>query len=127
VVRLAFAATGRDSATASADTHVERALSEMGSRHSMSSRVPWTWTVLCAAVVAAVVVVTSLSGPAWDTERDGYEFFTGFEVFALVSFTAFVAWLVGLGVILLLDAVVGRRARGGEARRADGILRSPTN
>jgi hypothetical protein len=59
------------------------------------------WTALCSAVV----VFTFITAPGWDT--DGF-LLSGAQVFAVVALLTLAVWIVGIGVILAIDAYLYR-------------------
>ncbi|MDH4104276.1 MAG: hypothetical protein OEW52_10350 [Thermoleophilia bacterium] len=72
----------------------------------------WTWTALCAGIVT----LTFFAAPAWDTSKEGWELFSGAEVFGFIAVLMGIAWLAGLGVlatIVALVRIVRRNARVG--------------
>ena len=70
----------------------------------------WIWTATCGVVV----VVAFFAAPAWDT--DGY-LISGRELFMFAAFLMFGIWLVGLGILAAIVALVRiiRRDGGGRA------------
>ncbi len=68
----------------------------------------WIWTATCGVVV----VVAFFGSPGWDTDA-GY-FLSGAEVFVAIALLMCGTWLVGLGILATIGALVGairRRAR----------------
>lgn len=72
----------------------------------------WTWTALCAGILAIAFFAT----PAWDTDADGWELFSGAEVFFFLAAIAGITWLVGLAILAAIVAVVRAMRRDGRAR-----------
>jgi Tol biopolymer transport system component len=72
----------------------------------------WIWTGLCAAVV----VIAFFGTPGWDTDTEGWELFSGAEVFYALTFVVGVVWLVGLGAVAAIIALVKFLGRDGGVR-----------
>lgn len=54
---------------------------------------------------AGIVLLTFFVAPAWDTETEGYELWSGREVFTFVAFLTPIVWIVGIGLIFVIDAL----------------------
>lgn len=67
----------------------------------------WIWTALCAGIV----ILTFFAAPAWDTTAEGWDLFSGREVFTFVAFVVPVPWIVGIGLLFEIDAVIGAARR----------------
>lgn len=76
-------------------------------------RTLWIWTALCAVIL----VFAFFALPAWDTNTEGWELFSGEEVFFVIAILVGIAWLVGLGILATTVALVRfiRRDGGGRA------------
>ena len=62
------------------------------------------WTAICLGIV----VVTFLAAPGWQTEAEGWSLFSGAEIFVAVASLTVAAWIVGIGVIVGIGAVLRR-------------------
>lgn len=74
----------------------------------------WIWTGLCAAVVALAFLAT----PGWYTDADGWELFSGAEVFVAIALLIGAAWLVGLGILAIVALVAAIVVPASGRRRA---------
>jgi len=72
----------------------------------------WIWTALCAVVL----ILAFFAAPAWDTSAEGWELFSGAEVFFFVAILVGATWVVGLGVLAAIVGVVRVIRRDGRGR-----------
>ena len=70
----------------------------------------WVWTGLCATVL----VIAFFGSPGWETDPEGW--ISGEAIFSFLAVLVIFVWLLGLGVLAAVVALVGFLGRDGGIR-----------
>ena len=60
------------------------------------------WTVICAGIV----IFEFFTAPAWDTETESFEVFSGRDAFTFVALLTPIVWIVGILLIFVIDELI---------------------